>query len=71
MQATTIEIVARAKAFSRHDRIKSHRFLVDSDVTVRVWDQVAGHYTRCHSLSQTEEHRIRKRAEKLRGERIV
>lgn len=57
----TIEITARAKAFST-EGIKSHKFAVDTDGTVRVWDAVAGHYTTCHSLSKSAETRIRKLA---------
>ena len=33
-----------------------------SDDAVRVWDPVAGHYTRCNSMSQSAEKRIRKLA---------
>lgn len=57
----TIEITARAKAFSGHG-IGTHRFAVDADGTVRVWDPIAGHYTRCHSLSSSAERRIRRLA---------
>ena len=64
---TTIEIGARAKAFS-HEGVKTHRFAVDADGTVRVWDDIAGHFTLCHSLSQSAERRIRKLAEELRDE---
>lgn len=55
-----IEIKARAKAFSG-EGVRKHRFMV-SDDAVRVWDPVAGHYTRCNSLSQSAEKRIRKLA---------
>ena len=61
MQAQPIEINARAKAFSGQG-IRSHRFHVDSDGTVRVWDAIAGYYTSCHSLSRSTEARIRKLA---------
>ena len=57
----TIEITARAKAFS-NEGIKTHKFSVDQDGTVRVWDSVAGHYTTCHSLSKSAEARIKKLA---------
>lgn len=57
----TSEITARAKAFSS-EGIKTHKFAVDTDGTVRVWDSVAGHYTTCHSLSKSAEARIRKLA---------
>ena len=57
----TTEITARAKAFS-HEGIKSHKFCVDADGTVRVWDAVAGHYTTFHGLRKSAEARIRKLA---------
>lgn len=57
----SIDITARAKAFSS-EGIKTHKFSVDSDGTVRVWDHAAGHYTTCHSLSKSAQARIRKLA---------
>ena len=57
---TTIEITARAKAFSS-EGIRNHRFQVDGE-TVRVWDKVAGHFTTCHSLSKSAIRRIRRMA---------
>lgn len=54
------EITARAKAFSGRG-IGTYRFAVDAD-GVRVWDAVAGHYTRCHSLSREAEKRIVRKA---------
>lgn len=59
-----IEITARAKAFSS-EGVREHKFMV-SDDAVRVWDSIAGHYTRCNSLSQSAEKRIRKLAEQQR-----
>lgn len=32
----------------------TYRAQVDTDGTVRVWDSVAGHYTRCHSLTAAQ-----------------
>ena len=58
----TTEITARAKAFSNQG-IKSHKFSVDADGTVRLWDAVAGHFTTCHSLSKSAEARIGKLAQ--------
>lgn len=62
MEDTDTEITARAKAFSG-EGVREHNFLI-SDDAVLVWDSVAGHYTRCHSLSQSAEKRIRKLAER-------
>ena len=64
MTNATIEIEARAKAFSG-EGVKSHRFAVDADGSVRVWDAVAGHYTNCNSLSDSAKARIRKLAKEL------
>ena len=55
------QVIARAKAFS-NDSIRTHKFEVDSDGTVRVWDSVAGYYTRCHNLSESAKKRIVKTA---------
>ena len=55
-----MEIRTRAKAFSRRG-IEHIRCQVDDDGTVRVWDSVAGYYTSCHSLSESEQRRIRRR----------
>jgi hypothetical protein len=52
-------ITAKAKAFSS-EPVKTHKFAVETDGTVRVWDAVAGHYTSCHSLSKSAIARIRK-----------
>jgi hypothetical protein len=44
------------------NRLESIRCTVSHDGTVRVWDSIAGHYTLCHSLSQSARRRIRKLA---------
>lgn len=46
----------RAKAFGRMETITVS---VDEDGTVRVWDEVAGYYTTCHSLSAAAMRRAR------------
>ena len=40
----------------------TYRAIVDADGTVRVWDSVAKHYTRCHSLTATQVASARRRA---------
>lgn len=50
-------VIARAKAFSG-EGVRSHKFSVSPDNTVRVWDDVAGHYTTCHCLSAAAMRRI-------------
>ena len=52
-------ITAKAKAFSS-EPVKAHKFAIEADGTVRVWDSVAKHYTTCHSLSKSAIARIRK-----------
>ena len=54
-------ILARAKAFSGAP-VQEHRFEVDAEGTVRVWDSTAGHYTLCHALSESAKQRIRRLA---------
>lgn len=58
-QAKEIKGQAKARFFSRGP-IETRKVLVESDNTVRVWDDVAGHYTMCHSLSPRTQARIAK-----------
>lgn len=53
------KLTVRANAFGK---IETIRCLVDADGTIRVWDSVAGHYTTCHSLSESAIRRIQKMA---------
>lgn len=55
------KIRVRAKAFSG-EGVREHECMVGADGTVRVWDSVAGHYTTCHSLSESAQRRIRRLA---------
>jgi len=57
------KITARARAFSA-EGVREHRFLVDADGTVRVWDPLAGHYTTFHAMSPATQKRIAKLAGK-------
>ncbi len=59
----TKTVTVKCKAFSG-GRIAAHRCMVDADGTVRVYDDVAGYYTTCHSLSEATQRRIRKLAAK-------
>jgi len=56
-----IELEARAKAFSG-EGVKTHRFQVEANGDVRVWDEVAGYFTNCNSLSYSAKKRIAKLA---------
>ena len=65
MTTATIEITARAKAFSS-EGVREHKFYVDlSDGSVRVWDSVAGHYTNSNGLSESAKKRIVKLAKQV------
>ena len=57
---THIYTTARARFFGGH--IETRRVQVDPDGYVWVWDDVAGHYTTCHSLSPRALARIVRRA---------
>jgi len=57
----TQTIIARAKAFAGRP-VGEYRFRVDADGDVLVWDDIARHYTRCHSLSESAIRRIRRLA---------
>jgi hypothetical protein len=53
------EIKAIAKVFGKR---QEYRFRVEADGSVLVFDSVAGHYTRCHSLSADAQRRIARKA---------
>jgi len=55
------ELTIRARAFTA-EGVRAHRVYVDDSKIVRVWDSVAGHYTVCHSLSDSAIRRIRRLA---------
>lgn len=59
MSSKIIDI--RAKAFA-HEGVRMNRVMVEADGSVLVWDCVAGHYTRCHSMSESATRRARKLA---------
>ena len=59
MKPTTI--TTRARAFAGRP-IEEVRCRLEPDGTVLVWDSVAKHYTRCHSLSESAQRRIRRLA---------
>lgn len=42
--------------------ITEHRYIVEADGTVRILDEVAGHYTLCHHMSEAAQCRIRRMA---------
>lgn len=53
---TNTETTVRCRAFSGQG-VRAHRCLISGRV-VRVYDPVAGHYTRCHRLSAATQARI-------------
>ncbi len=61
VQPEAVELTARAKAFSG-EAVRDHRFRIETDGTLRVWDTIAGHYTACHGLRPAAVRRIRKLA---------
>ena len=61
MKPTTI--TTRARAFAGRP-IEEVRCRLEPDGTVLVWDSVAGHFTRCHSLVKSAVGRIRRLAAK-------
>lgn len=56
-------VTIRCKAFT-NGRIEDQRCMVESDGTVRVYDSVAGHYTTCHTMSESAIRRARTAARK-------
>ena len=62
-----VEFDARCRAFGR--RMGMHHIHVSvPDRAVRVWDEIAGHYTRCHSLSDRTVQRFLRRGLAMAGE---
>lgn len=63
MSVTTI-VTMRVRAFA--GVLWTHKCSIDDDGTVRVYDRVAGHYTRRHTLSAQDLGRIRAAARRAR-----
>ncbi len=66
IQTTPVTVNVRANAFAGR-RIESVSAMVEPDGTVRVYDDVAGHYTLCHSLSARAQARIRGLARRMQA----
>lgn len=66
MTTKTREITCRARAFAGRG-IENVRCRLEPDGTVLVWDSVAKHYTRCHSLSESAKRRIRRMAKEAKA----
>lgn len=63
-QTTTADrllIVRSGRAFA-HAAQWGYRAIVDAQGIVRVYDDIAGHYTTCHSLTEAQQAYIRARA---------
>ena len=60
----------RCRAFSC-EGIRINRVRIDSDGLITVYDSIAGYYTRCHSISDADCRRIRRKGrqkiDKARG----
>jgi len=54
-------VTARAKAF-KSQSVRTYEFQIDGE-TVRVWNDLAKHFTTCHSLSKSAIARIRRLAQ--------
>lgn len=57
----TKAIEARVKCFGV---LTTYRVSIGPDGTVKVYDSVAGHYTRCHDLSVRQQSKLREIAQK-------
>lgn len=66
---TITPIKMNCKAFSSDRKPALHSLMVWSDGTVAVFDDVAGHYTICHSMSVRTLNRARKLAAEINGAR--
>jgi len=54
-------VTARVRAFTGRG-LETLRCRVEADGTVRVWDDIAGHYTICHILTPSAQRRVRRLA---------
>ncbi len=59
--ADAIQMEFRGKVFSGRG-IETVEVRVDDEGIVRVWDEVAGHWTSCHSISERNLREIRRAA---------
>lgn len=57
-----VEVQIRASAFRGHGITKQRMLVNDISGEVQVFDDVAGHFTRCHSLSKNAVARARREA---------
>ena len=62
-------VTIRARAFSG-SKLANIRVMVAND-DVLVHDDVAGHYTRCHALTEADMHRAISKAQRATAERGV
>lgn len=53
------ELTVRCKPFC-NEPTHLHQLTLDTDGTIRVYDDIAGHYTVVHTLSERELNRIRR-----------
>ena len=51
-------ITRNIRAFSSESKPVEHRLMIESDGTVRVYDEMAGHYTTCHAISKPMQKRL-------------
>ncbi len=63
-------VTLRTRAFS-HEGLRTNRLRVELDGTVTVWDEVAGYYTICNSLTPSAIRRARKLAAQAREDEGV
>lgn len=57
---TDVKFSALVRGAFGGDRYADQDIMVSlDDSTVRVWDDVAGHYTLCHSLTKSQQRRLR------------
>jgi hypothetical protein len=59
----TIELVIMAAAFTG-DKVRTHRATVEDGI-VRVYDDVAGHFTACHNLSSAAVEKMIRTADRV------
>jgi hypothetical protein len=63
--AADVEMFGKCRAF-KGEPVRTHALLISGDV-VRVWDDVAKHFTTCHSICASAQRRSIDEAREQRG----
>ena len=66
MSPGSVQLLARCRPW-RAVGVGRHYVAIETDGSVLVWDPLAGHFTRCHSLGRSALARFRRHARLVRA----